>query len=63
MATTSAAMAGIKDLLSFSMHETTMKENIYTTMIKVITDEKVLARKKAYEQDPGSRWRPTRFLQ
>ena len=41
VATTSAAMAGIEDLLSFSMCETMTKDSIYVAMIEVITDKKV----------------------
>ena len=42
MATASAAMAGIEDLFSFSVRETTTKDNIYTTTIEVVTDKKVV---------------------
>ena len=41
VATASAAMAGIEDLFSFSVCETTTKDNIYTTTIEVVTDKKV----------------------
>ena len=41
MATTSAAMAGIEDLFSFSVRETTTKDVIYTVTIEVVTDKKV----------------------
>ena len=41
VATASAAMAGIKDLFSFSVCETTMKDSIYTVTIEFVTDKKV----------------------
>lgn len=41
VATASATMAGIEDLFSFSVHETTTKDSIYTVTIEVITDKKV----------------------
>ena len=42
VATASTTMAGIEDLFSFNVCETTMKDSIYTVMIKVVTDEKVV---------------------
>ena len=41
VATTSAAMTGIEDLLGFSVCEATLKDNIYSTTTKVIADKKV----------------------
>ena len=41
VATTSAAMAGIEDLLSFSMCEAMKKDSINTMMIEIVTDKKV----------------------
>ena len=41
VATTSAAMAGIKDLFSFSVCEATTKDRIDPATIKVVTDKKV----------------------
>ena len=41
VATASAAMAGIEDLFSFIVCETTMKDSIYTATIEVVTDKKV----------------------
>ena len=42
VATASAAMAGIEDLFSFSVRETMTNDNIYTVMIEVVTDKKVV---------------------
>jgi len=39
--TKSTTFSGIKNLLSFSMGETTMKGNVDIVMIKVVTDEEV----------------------
>jgi len=40
--TTSATMKGIVHFLNFSMGETTMKDNVNTTMIKIIIIEEVV---------------------